>query len=81
MNFETDALGFLISFAKKHRGAAFSAEAVTLSAIEKGVAPQDLRAWGKVFVQASKDGYIARSPEVFRRRRGNGTLTLGWKAV
>ena len=80
-DFDKDALGFLIAFAKKRRGASFCAEQVTLSAIDKGVAPADLRAWGKVFTQAAKAGYIQRSSEVFRRQMGNGTLTLGWKSV
>ena len=80
-DFDSDALGFLISFAKKRKGASFSAEQVTLSAMEKGVAPADLRAWGKVFSQAARDGYIQRSNEVFRRQMGNGSLTLGWKSL
>ena len=80
-DFDKDALGFLIKFAKRHRGRSFSAEQVTLAAMDKGVAPTDLRAWGKVFVQAAKAGYIHRSNEVFARTMGNGTLTLGWKSL
>lgn len=79
--FDKDALGFLIAFAKDNRGRSFSAEQVTLAAIDKGVAPADLRSWGRVFVQAAKDGYIRRSNEVFARTMGNGTLTLGWKSL
>lgn len=80
-DFDKDALGFLIAFAKDNRGRSFSAEQVTLAAIDKGVAPADLRSWGRVFVQAAKDGYIRRSNEVFARTMGNGTLTLGWKSL
>lgn len=79
MSFEKDALGFLIRYAKKHKS--FCSEEVTLAALEAGVAPPDLRNWGKVFSQAARDGYIRRSNEVFRRSMGNGTLTLGWKAT
>ena len=79
MNFQADALGFLIAYAKRNKS--FCSEDVTLAAIDAGVAPTDLRAWGKVFTQAAKDGYIRRSNEVYRRSMGNGTLTLGWKAA
>ncbi len=80
-DFDKDALGFLISFAKRRKGQSFSAEQVTLAAMDKGIAPGDLRVWGKVFVQAAKAGYIRRSNEVFARQMGNGTLTLGWVGV
>ena len=76
MTFEQDALGFLIAYAKRKKS--FCSEEVTLAALEAGVAPTDLRQWGKVFTQAAKDGYIRRSNEVYRRSMGNGTLTLGW---
>ena len=78
MNFEKDSIGFLKSFAKRCKGRPFSAEEVTLSAIDKGIAPADLRAWGKVFAIAAREGYIRRSSVAFRRSMGNGTLTLGW---
>lgn len=81
MTFEKDSLGFLIAFAKRSNGRPFSAEQVTLSAINKGLAPADLRAWGKVFAIAAREGYIRRSSVAFRRVMGNGTLTLGWEGV
>lgn len=80
MTFKQDALGFLIRFAKRQRSS-FCAEAVTLSAIKKGIAPSDLREWGKIFNQAARDGYIRRSDTVHSRTMGNGTKTLGWVAV
>ena len=79
--FETDAMGFLIAFARKHRGEAFSSEDVTLAAQVAGIAPQDLRAWGHIFQQAAKDGYIRRSDISFRRSLGNGSLAPGWVGV
>jgi hypothetical protein len=78
MNFEQDSIGFLKSFAKRCKGRPFSAEQVTLAAIKKGIAPADLRAWGKVFAIAAREGYIRRSNVAFKRSMGNGTLTLGW---
>jgi hypothetical protein len=48
-SFDKDALGFLISFARKHKGQPFSAEQVTLAAIERGIAPPDLRHWGRPY--------------------------------
>lgn len=77
-NFDQDALGFLIAYARKHKGHPFSAEHVTLAAKEKGIAPDDLRAWGAVFIQAARDGHIRRSEVFFQRSMGNGTLALGW---
>ena len=81
MTFDQDALGFLIRFAKRSKGRAFCSEDVTLAAIEKGLAPADLRLWGAVFMQAAKDGYIRRSNTVHARVMGNGTKTLGWVAI
>jgi len=81
MNFDKDALGFLIHFAKRTKGKPFCAEDVTLSAMEKGLAPDDLREWGKIFNQAAKDGYIVRSNTVHSRSMGNHTKTLGWVAI
>jgi hypothetical protein len=80
-SFETDAMGFLIAYAKRTRGQPFSAEDVTTSALIAGVSPVDLRAWGTVFSQAARDGYIRRSDVVFRRSMGNGAPTLGWVGV
>ncbi|MDQ3270761.1 MAG: hypothetical protein M3Q12_01140 [Pseudomonadota bacterium] len=80
-NFDKDGYGFLLSFIRKTKGQPFPAEAVTLAGLKKGVVPDDLRAWGKVFVQARDNGYIARCAVPFRRTMGNGTLTLGWVAL
>ena len=80
--FDQDALGFLISFARKHRGQLFSAEQVTLAAMDAGIAPvTDLRAWGAVFQQAARDGHIRRSEVLFARSLGNGSLSPGWVAA
>lgn len=77
-SFDQDALGFLIAYARKHKGHPFSAEQVTLAAIERGIAPQDLRHWGRVFSQAARDGHIRRSEVLFARSLGNGSLSPGW---
>jgi hypothetical protein len=79
--FEKDGYGFLLRYVRKTKGQPFCAEDVTLAAKEVGIAPPDLRNWGKLFVQAARDGYIARTDVPFRRMLGNGTLTLGWVAV
>lgn len=78
--FDQDALGFLIAFARRTTGP-FSAEHVTLAAIEQGIAPADLRAWGSIFTQAARDGHIRRSEVLFSRSMGNGSLAPGWIAV
>lgn len=79
--FEDDAMGFLLAYAQRSKGHAFSAEDVTTAAIDAGVAPADLRQWGTVFAQAARDGYIRRSDVLFRRSMGNGTLAPGWVGV
>lgn len=79
--FETDAMGFLLAYAKKHRGKSFSAEEVTLAAMQKGIVSTDLRHWGAIFSQAAKDGAIKRSSMAYRRVMGNGTMALGWEAA
>lgn len=71
-------MGFLIRFARKKKGKPFCAEDVTVAAVAEGIAPPDLRAFGKVFSQAARDGYIRRSTVLFRRSMGNGSLTPGW---
>ena len=76
--FDQDALGFLISFARKSKGQPFSAEQVTLAAMDRGIAPPDLRAWGSIFTQAARDGHIRRSDVLFSRSLGNGSLSPGW---
>lgn len=78
-NFDQDALGFLISYARNHKGQAFSAEQVTLAAQAKGIAPEtDLRARGAIFQQAAREGYIRRSEVLFPRAMDNGSLAPGW---
>lgn len=78
---DVDALGFLIRFAKKMRGRAFSPELVTLSAMDAGIAFQDMRQWGPVFMQAAKEGHIRRSTELFPRAMSNGSMRPGWVGV
>jgi hypothetical protein len=53
-SFETDAMGFLLAYAKRSQGRPFSAECVTMAASEAGLAPVDLRAWWTVFAQAAR---------------------------
>ncbi len=77
-SFENDAYGFLIAFAKKATRP-FCAEEVTLAAINKGIAPADLRSWGSIFTQAARDGYFRRSNQLFTRTMGNGTKAPGWE--
>lgn len=80
--FDEDAYGFLIRYAKRMKGRSFSSEGVTLAALDAGIAPlSDLRAWGSIFLQAAKNGYIRRSDVLFRRVRGNGSLAPGWTGV
>ena len=78
---DSDALGFLISFARRNKGQSFSAEHVTLSALDAGIVFDDMRAWGTVFTQAAKDGHIRRSDVLFARVLGNGSLSPGWVGV
>lgn len=78
--FEQDALGFLINYAKRAAGP-FSSEDVTLAARDAGVCPDDLRAWGSIFAQAAREGYIRRSDVLFPRSMGNGSLSPGWVGV
>ena len=79
--FDKDGMGFLLRFIRKTKGQPFAAESVTLAAQAAGVAPADLRSWGKVFSQAAREGYISRCDTPFRRVMGNGTITLGWVAI
>ena len=80
-SFDKDGYGYLIKFVRKTKGRPFSAEDVTLTAQKDGIAPPDLRNWGKLFAQASRDGYIRRSGVVCQRSMGHGSLTLGWVAA
>lgn len=76
-----DPLTFLIRFAAKKRGQAFSPEEVTLKAERYGVRVGDLRAWGGVFAAAARAGYIKRSTELFSRTTSNGSVRPGWEGV
>lgn len=78
---QVDPLTFLIRFAKKKRGQAFSPEEVTLTADRYGVRLRDGRAWGAVFTQAAREGYIRRSNELFSRTTSNGSVRPGWIAL
>jgi hypothetical protein len=81
LSFEQDAYGFLIAYAARCKGQPFCAEDVTLAALDAGLAPKELRAWGAVFQQAAKDGYIRRSEVLFRRSMGNSSLAPGWVGI
>lgn len=80
-SFERDGYGYLIKYVRKSKHKPFSAEDVTLSAQKAGIAPPDLRNWGKIFSQAARDGHIRRSSVVCQRSMGHGSLTLGWVAA
>jgi hypothetical protein len=80
-SFDRDGYGYLLRFVKKSKGKPFSAEDVTLSAQKAGIAPADLRHWGRMFTQAARDGHIRRSSVVCARSMGHGSLTLGWVGV
>lgn len=80
-SFEQDGMGFLIGYARSRRGMPFSAEDVTLAAMDAGIAPMDLRTWGAIFTAAAKDGHIRRSDVLFKRSMGNGSLSPGWVAA
>ena len=73
-----DALGFLIRHAQERPGQSFSSEQVTLSAMAAGIVFAEMRAWGAVFTQAARGGYIRRSDVLFARSLGNGSLSPGW---
>jgi len=38
-------------------------------------------AWGGVFAQAAREGYIRRSEQLFPRTMSNGSLRPGWMGV
>lgn len=78
---QVDPYTYLIRFAQKRRGKAFSPEDVTLSALERGISVGDLRAWGGLFAQAAREGYIRRSTELFPRAMSNGSLRPGWVGI
>jgi len=52
-SFEKDALGYLIRYARRSKGQPFSAEDVTLAALDAGIAPMELRQWGVMFQGAA----------------------------
>ena len=79
--FAKSASEFLIAYAAQRRGQSFSAEDVTLAALNAGLAPLDLRSWGRIFIQVARDGHIRRSRAVFPRAMGNQTLAPGWEGV
>lgn len=79
-DFDTDALGFLISYARKCRNQAFSPEDVISAASMAGIQAHDGRKWGSVFSTASKEGYI-RPEGLFRRSSSNGSLRPGWIGI
>lgn len=78
---DTDALGFLIRYAKASKGESFSSEHVTVAAQAVGIEFQEQRSWGAVFTQAAREGYIRRSDVLFSRSFGNGSLAPGWVGV
>ena len=80
-SFEKDAYGFLLGFVKSRRGLSFSAEDVSLAALAVKIIPRDLRAWGRLFIQAEREGHIRRSDEMYRRSMGNGAWARGWIAI
>ena len=71
-----EAYGFLVSFASK-TGEPFSPEEVIQAAEVAGIAFQEKRAWGSVFLNAYKDGFIQRAG-LFSRRSSNGSVRPGW---
>lgn len=79
-SFEQDVFGFLIHYASRATGP-FSSEDVTLAARDASVFLEDLRAWGAIFAQAAREGYIRRSDVLFPRSMGNGSLAPGWVGV
>ena len=79
--FDRDGYGFLLRFVRKQKGRSFSAESATMAAIAAGIAPANLKHWGKIYTRMARDGYIARSDVPYRRVMGNGTITLGWVAT
>ena len=76
-----DFYGYLIAYARRRRGKAFSPESVTLSALERGIIAGDLRATGPMFCRAEREGYIRRSTELFPRVTSNGSQRPGWVGV
>jgi hypothetical protein len=73
-----------VTYINMHRtDVAFSGEDATDFVLRQpGVGePHDPRAIGSLFRKAAKQKRIQRSSVLFRRRKGNGTMTLGWVAI
>jgi hypothetical protein len=75
--FERDAHALLKQFVDEH-DSPFCAEAFTQFCLGQGVVPKDLRAFGKIFQQAARQGIIQRSYQPFKREFGHGSLAFGW---
>ena len=81
MKHPNTALGCVIFFAKCTRGQAFSPEEVIAYGKQVGVVFDDERAWGPIFQQARRQGWIERSAELFARATSNRAVRPGWRAV
>lgn len=77
---KTDALGVLIHYARRHRSEPFSPEDVIAAAAAVGVVFDDQRAWGAVFQQAAREGYIRRAG-LFPRASSNHSVRPGWIGI
>lgn len=77
---KTDAMGFLLHYARRHRKEPFSPEDVIQAAAAVGVLFQNQRQWGAVFKQAARDGYIRRAG-LFPRASSNHSMRPGWVGV
>lgn len=69
---------FLIAFAVQ-ADRPFSSEEVVAAAAAAGIARDESRAWGPVFLRAARAGIIRRSSEVYRRACGHGSVGLKWE--
>lgn len=78
--FESDAEGFLIAWARKHRKEPFNPEDAIYAASQAGITVDDNRRWGAVFKQCARDGYIRRAG-LFQRTSSNGSARPGWQGV
>ena len=77
---KTDALGFLIRWARHHGRKPFSPEDAISAASAAGIEFAEKRAWGAVFKQAAKEGYIRRAG-LFARASSNHSIRPGWCAA
>lgn len=76
--FTAAADDFLRAFAAR-ADRPFSSEEVVASAAASGLACEEQRAWGWVFMRAARAGIIRRSDQVFRRRFGHGSFGVLWE--